>query len=125
MTPFFPQQAPIEAYGDGGFRFAHLSHRGSLLILPSGMHAWDVTELKHLTPLSYADVFAEKSDMDFLLLGSGARMQRPSKSVRDAFEKNGLALDFMDTGAAIRTYNMLLAEKRALGVALIAVGSAP
>lgn len=123
MKPFFPERAPIEAYGDGGFRFAHLSHRGSLLILPSGMHAWNVRDAGQLATPDFDAVFAEKSGMDFLLLGTGARMQRPPKAVREAFEDRGLALDFMDTGAAIRTYNMLLAEKRALGVALIAVGT--
>ena len=33
----YPGRAPIEAYGNGGFRFADMSHRGSLLALPSGM----------------------------------------------------------------------------------------
>ena len=31
---FYPGRAPIDAYGNGGFRFAGMSHRGSLLILP-------------------------------------------------------------------------------------------
>jgi len=35
---FYPALAPIEAYGNGGFRFAGMSHRGSLLILPSGIY---------------------------------------------------------------------------------------
>ena len=37
---FYPRQVPIDAYGNGGFRFAGLSHRGSLLCLPGGMFAW-------------------------------------------------------------------------------------
>jgi uncharacterized protein len=125
LTLFFPARAPIDAYGDGGFRFAHLSHRGSLMILPSGMHAWDEANAQELTAASFDAAFAEKSAMDFFLLGSGGGIVRPARPVRDAFERNGLALDVMDTGAVIRTYNMLLAEKRAVGVALIAVGSAP
>lgn len=39
----YPYQVPIDAYGNGGFRFADMSHKGSLLCLPSesrlGMHA--------------------------------------------------------------------------------------
>lgn len=123
MKPFFPERASIEAYGDGGFRFAHLSHRGSLLVLPSGMHVWNATDFGLILPSSFDAAFAEKSGMDFLLLGTGVRMQRPPKPIITAFEQQGLALDFMDTGAAIRTFNMLLAEKRAVGAALIAVGT--
>uniref|UniRef100_UPI0019535063 hypothetical protein n=1 Tax=Stenotrophomonas maltophilia TaxID=40324 RepID=UPI0019535063 len=36
----FPGRAPIDAYGNGGFRFADMSHRGSILCLPSGIHGW-------------------------------------------------------------------------------------
>ena len=34
----FPGRAPIDAYGNGGFRFAGMSHRGSILCLPSGIY---------------------------------------------------------------------------------------
>jgi uncharacterized protein len=113
LTRFLPERLTIEAYGDGGFRFAHLSHRGSLLILPSGMHAWSADD--------FAPVFAEAQGLDFVLLGTGTRMIRPPRAVLQAFEDRKLGLDFMDTGAAIRTYNMLLAEKRAFAAALVAV----
>jgi uncharacterized protein len=125
LSLFYPERAAIEAYGDGGFRFAHLSHRGSLLILPSGTYAWDTHDCSTLTMDDFTGAFAEASRMDFLLLGTGARMQRPPNPCLQAFEGKKLGLDFMDTGAAIRTYNMLLAEKRAFGCALIAVGTAP
>ena len=41
----FPGRAPIEAYGNGGFRFADMSHRGSILALPSGIEAWPVASV--------------------------------------------------------------------------------
>ncbi|MHB1111361.1 MAG: Mth938-like domain-containing protein, partial [Devosia sp.] len=45
----YPYQAPIDAYGNGGFRFAGMSHRGSLLCLPTGMRAWNVQQPAELT----------------------------------------------------------------------------
>ena len=41
-APHLPRPAPIDAYGKGGFRFAGMSHRGSLLCLPDGIWAWPV-----------------------------------------------------------------------------------
>ncbi len=66
-------------------------------------------------------VFAERAEIDVLLLGTGAEMRRPPKPVRDAFIAQGVALDFMSTGAAVSTYNILLAEERKVAAALIAV----
>ena len=44
----FPGRAPIEAYGDGGFRFADMSHRGSLLCVPSGIYGFAATSMVDL-----------------------------------------------------------------------------
>ena len=43
---FVPGRAPIDAYGNGGFRFADMSHRGSILALPSGIKAGRWTRLR-------------------------------------------------------------------------------
>lgn len=120
-APFFPERVPIDAYGDGGFRFAGTSHRGSLLILPSGVHGWPVTELGEVTPESFEALFAESAGIDFLLFGTGSALMVPDAAVGAAFEKANIGLELMDTGAACRTYNVLLAEDRAFAAALIAV----
>jgi uncharacterized protein len=122
MTPGearYPYQAPIDAYGNGGFRFADMSHRGSILCLPSGIHAWEAKSGDALTPESFQRVLDQP--IKFLLLGTGARQVFPSKAVKEAFAAAGIGLEPMDTGAAARTYNVLLAEKRPVGAALIAV----
>lgn len=116
----YPYQAPIDAYGNGGFRFADMSHRGSILCLPSGIHAWDVASAEVLTPDSFQRVL-NGQPIGFLLLGTGARQVFPSRAVKEAFAAAGIGLEPMDTGAAARTYNVLLGEKRAVGAALIAV----
>jgi uncharacterized protein len=117
----FPQQSAIEAYGNGGFRFAGMSHRGSLLCLPSGLYEWDATEVASLNPSHFARVFAEAGRIGFLLLGVGRAVAMPSPLVRKAFADANVGLEVMDTGAAARTYNVLLAEGRPLAAALIAV----
>ena len=118
---FYPGRAPIDAYGDGGFRFAGMSHRGSLLCLPSGIHAWEVARIEDLAPEHLSAALAEKARFTFLLLGTGPTMVLPSAGVRSAVVEAGVGLDIMDTGAACRTLNVLLAEGRAVAAALIAV----
>jgi len=118
-TPHYPRIAPIDAYGNGGFRFAGMSHRGSILCLPSGIYAWEPAE--PLDVQSLAPALAERGEMRVLILGTGARQVFPAPAVRRAFVEAGLALEPMDTGAACRTYNVLLAEARPVGAALTAV----
>ena len=124
MSPHYPARAPIEAYGNGGFRFAGLSHQGSLLVLPSGMYRWDVTDLASMKPNDFALVFTGARDIDFLLLGTGVAMNRPPTPIIELFAKRNLPLDFMSTGSAVRTYGVLLAEKRKVAAAFIAVQDA-
>jgi uncharacterized protein len=117
----YPGRAPIDAYGNGGFRFAEMSHRGSILCLPSGIYAWPPTHPGEIEPAAFAPVLAEKGALGLLLLGTGRRQETPGGEVRRAFVEAGVALEVMDTGAACRTYNVLLAEGRPAGAALLAV----
>ena len=123
--PYFPGRALIDAYGNGGFRFAEMSHRGSLLILPSGIYGWAAQHMAELSAASFAPLFAERAEIDFVLLGTGAAQAWPGPSLRQAFADHDVVLECMDTGAAVRTYNVLLAEQRSVAAALIAVDLAP
>jgi uncharacterized protein len=118
---FYPGRAPIDAYGDGGFRFAGMSHRGSLLILPSGMHAWPPASMAEIKTDSFALAFAEQATIGLMLFGTGEMQVFPSADIRRAFAMRAITLEAMDTGAAARTYNVLLAEGRAVAAALIAI----
>ena len=120
-TRFYPGRAPIDAYGDGGFRFAGMSHRGSLLILPSGMHAWSPAAMDEIELDSFAPAFAEPEAIGLLLFGTGRTQVFPAVDIRHAFATRAITLEAMDTGAAVRTYNVLLAEGRAVAAALIAI----
>ncbi len=123
--PRFPGRAPIEAYGNGGFRFAGMSHRGSILCLADAIIAWDAPvpfeTADALTVAHLKPVLDQREAIGFLLLGTGRRQIFPSREVRQAFRDAGIGLDAMDTGAACRTYNVLLAEGRPLAAALVAV----
>lgn len=116
-----PRQVAIEAYGNGGFRFGGMSHRGSILSLPSGIWEWPVASMEGLDPAAFAEVLGLGDTISLFFLGTGRLLMPPPRDVRAAFEAAGLWLEFMDTGAAARTYNVLLAEGRSLGAALIAV----
>lgn len=118
---FYPGRAPIEAYGNGGFRFAGMSHRGSILILPSGIYAWNVNDAAAVDAQALAAALAENNSLRLLLLGTGRSQVFPSAVLRRDFEAAGIGLEAMATGAAARTYNVLLAEGRDVGAALIAV----
>ena len=116
-----PQQVSIEAYGNGGFRFGGMSHKGSILCLPTGIWDWAVTSIEGVDRAALADVLALGGQISLLFLGVGRHPARPSADVRAAFEEAGIWLEAMDTGAAARTYNVLLAEGRPVAAALIAV----
>lgn len=119
--PHFPERAPIDAYGNGGFRFAQARHDGSLLVVPSGMYAWAVVKPGDLKPKAFSKAFDEADAIDFLLLGTGDTRVIPTKALERAFAKAGIGLEVMDTGAACRTYNVLLSEGRAMAAAFLAV----
>jgi len=106
-----PQRRPIEAFGNGGFKFGDHSHRGHLLILPSGMSAWDGAD--------YSWVLAEQNDIDFFVIGTGKSLLRPSLAVVKQFAT--LQVDTMTTSAAVHSYNLMLSEGRLVAAALIAV----
>ena len=118
---FYPYQAQIDAYGNGGFRFAEMSHKGSLLCLPSGMHKWDVASAAEITLLSLQPVFDAAADIDVLLVGLGKDIAGFDRSIREALRAQRIIVEAIATGGAVRTYNILLGEKRAVGAALIAV----
>ena len=118
----FPGRAPIDAYGNGGFRFADISHRGSILCLPSGIYGWQPADPSRLAAADFERVLAEAGKIEILLVGSGPDLRPLPAGLRAALKEAGVAADPMSTGAAVRTYNVLLAEDRAVAAALVAVG---
>jgi uncharacterized protein len=119
--PHFPRSAPIDAYGKGGFAFAGMSHRGSLLCLPDGIWAWEVTRPEQIDQYSLDRVFAAANSIDTLIVGTGTDVWLPPSELRAALRAVKVVLDTMQTGPAIRTYNIMIGERRRVAAALIAV----
>lgn len=120
-TPHFPRAAPIEAYGNGGFRFAEMSHRGSLLCLPDGIWAWAVVRADGIDAAALTRVFDHAGAIDTLIIGTGLDVWLAPPALREALRRVKIVLDPMQTGPAIRTYNIMMGEGRRVAAALIAV----
>jgi uncharacterized protein len=120
-TLHLPRSAPIEAYGNGGFAFADMSHRGSLLCLPDAIWAWPVTTPDEIDRTSLERVFAAAGGIDTLIIGTGTGLWLPPSDLRQALRRVSIVLDPMQTGPAIRTYNIMMGERRRVAAALIAV----
>lgn len=116
-----PRSAPIEAYGKGGFVFAGMSHRGSLLCLPDSIWAWPVTSPDQIDRYSLERVFALAHAIDTLIVGTGTDVWLPPSDLRAALRTARIVLDSMQTGPAIRTYNIMIGERRRVAAALIAI----
>jgi uncharacterized protein len=120
-APHLPRSAPIEAYGKGGFAFAEMSHRGSLLCLPDAIWAWPVVKPEEIDKASLARVFAAAKGIDTLIIGTGTDVWLPPQMLREALRAVCIVLDTMQTGPAIRTYNIMIGERRRVAAGLIAV----
>jgi uncharacterized protein len=123
VTPLVPKgRQIIQAYGDGGFRVSGVRHQGAILIFPERTLTWSVAGPDGMTLESLAAVTGAVPRIEILLLGTGARMTLVPAGLRRAFQDAAIALDAMDTGAACRTYNVLMAEDRRVAAALLATG---
>jgi uncharacterized protein len=120
-APHLPIPVTIDAYGNGGFRFGAMSHRGSLLCLPDGIWAWPVTSITELTEAALAPVFERAQALDLFLIGAGRDPYALPEPLRARFRAMSISVDCLGTGPAAQTYNILLGEKRRVGAGLIAV----
>jgi uncharacterized protein len=118
---FVPGRHQLDAFGAGGFRFAGMSHRGSILATPGGVRIWPVAAFAELTQESLQPVLDEAEGIDFLLIGTGSDIAFIPNGLRDRFREAGITIEGMATAAAARTYNVLVAEDRRVAAALIAV----
>ncbi|NJL07488.1 MAG: hypothetical protein HC900_03915 [Methylacidiphilales bacterium] len=120
-TPHLPGRHAVDAFGGGGFRFGDMSHRGSLLILPSGVWAWPVRTAADVDAASLARLFAEGGEIDLFIFGSGACLRPLPAALHARLRGLGMAVEAMATAHAAHTYNILLAESRRVAAGLIAV----
>ena len=124
VTPLVPKgRQLVQGYGDGGFRISGARYEGSVWILPEQTIAWPVNSIAEVPPDSLKELIALSArHVRILLIGTGKTMLPLPSSWRAMAREADVALEAMDTGAACRTYNVLLAEERSIAAALIAVG---
>jgi uncharacterized protein len=119
--PHLPRRVPIDGYGKGGFRFGGMSHRGSLLCLPSGVWPWAVARADQIDEAALEPVFAETADISLFLLGIGNGRWIMPDSLADRFHALKINVEATRTGSAVSTYNILVGEQRKVAAGLIAV----
>src|SRR5690242_5023991 len=98
-----------------------MSHRGSLLCFPDGVCAWPVDTVADLSLASLSAALDRAESLDFFLIGAGRDPGVLPEALHNRFRELSLSVDSMPTGAAVRTYNILLAETRRVGAGLIAI----
>lgn len=113
----------VESYGQGRFRVSGAVYVGSVLVFPDRTLAWPVAAAAGITIEALAEVTTagRAGAVELLLLGCGTRMVLVPSALRAALKEAGIAIEPMDTGAACRTYNLLMADGRRVAAALIAV----
>ena len=122
ITPQVPQgRQLIQGYGGGGFRIAGEAYTSSVIVMPDQTLPWQVTSFDDISITGLAPLMHVNTGVEVLLIGCGARMGMPRTDIRDALKAFSIVSEWMDTGAACRTFNVLLAEDRAVAAALIAV----
>lgn len=91
------------------------------MCLPSGVYGWSPANPQELKLTDFSDILEAPDGIGFVLLGTGDSQVFPSGDIRKAFVEAGVGLEPMATGAAVRTYNILLQEGRDVACALVAV----
>jgi uncharacterized protein len=111
----------VQAYGDGRFRISGEAVTGSVVVWPDGWTAWTVVDAAAIAADDLAPIRALAGTVDILLIGCGAKFGPEPAGLRASLKAVGIALEWMDTGAACRTYNVLIGEGRRVAAALVAV----
>lgn len=122
ITPIIPaDRQVIDTYGPGRFRVSNIVYESAIIVFPDRTIAWPVTGFAALTAEDFAPVLDAEPKPEVLLLGCGARMALLPSALRKGLREKGIVVDVMDSPAACRTYNILLAEGRRVAAALFLV----
>ncbi len=125
VTPLVRKgQQIIQSYSGGVFKVSGQVYDHAVIVSPDESSKWsvgDVTDVSGLTEEHFSVFIDQSDDIDVLLLGTGADIAFLSADIRRSLRKQGLLVEMMDTGAACRTYNVLMAEGRRVVCALLPV----
>jgi uncharacterized protein len=111
----------VQRYGGGGFRISGQHYEGAVLILPARTLIWQVSGFEALSADDFRPLRLERPAVELLVLGTGGGLRRLPRALAAEIREWGIAVEPMDTGAACRTYNVLLLEDRRVAAALLPI----
>lgn len=122
VTPLVKEGAQIvQAYAGGSFRVSGKLHESAIFVTAEKTQKWDASsdDAAVLTVEDFVSLLEKSEEIDVVLLGTGNAIKFLSPALRNTLRDRGLSVDVMDTGAACRTYNVLMAEGRRVVAALL------
>lgn len=125
VTPLIGRDSQvIQSYAGGVFKISNERYDHPVIVSVDKTVLWNIGAVDHVSDLcidSFNPIIDIKDDVDVVLLGCGATMDFLSTALRAEIKKAGINVDVMGTGAACRTYNVLMAEGRRVVCALLPV----
>ena len=120
ISPLIPTgRQVIQGYKGGMFRVGNADYAGPILVFPDRTLAWAAPAFADLTLGHFAPILQSGPLVQVLLLGCGNAMHLPSLALRNQLKSAGIVIEAMDTGAACRTFNVLMGEDRRVAAALL------
>lgn len=122
ITPQLPEGAKIlKGYGDGGFVVNEDRIEGNIFIAPEYCELWQLGSAEEITPDDFSFLAKHKDNIDILLIGCGKDHKPLPEAIKRYVKSFDIVAEMMATGAACRTYNVLVSEGRKVAAVLIAV----
>ena len=122
ITPLIPTgRSLIQSHGNSRFKISGDFHEGSVIVFSESVESWQAVTLEDITIDNLMAVTERSSEIDILIVGCGETFTLPPKELRLALKEHGIVLEWMDSRAACRTFNVLLAEERPAAAAILAV----
>jgi uncharacterized protein len=122
ITPSIPSGLKIiQSYGGFRFKVSNVIYDTPVVVFPGQIIPWVISSIDELDSSSFSCIGLADRAIEILLIGCGTRMAFIHPTLRLDLKNIGIAIESMDTGAACRTYNVLVAEDRRVAAALIPV----
>lgn len=120
VTPLIARDRQvIQSYSGGKFRVSGTVFEGAVIVTPEKAESWAAPGFDELAAGHFDSLSDKSGEIDVVLLGSGAVMRFLPPALRNELKNKRLKVEVMDTGAACRTYNVLMAEGRRVAAALL------
>ncbi len=110
----------ITSYERGEVRINESRFNRSLIVMPEQLlEDWEPQRFEELTAEHLRAVLQWQPEM--VILGTGATQRFPAPEIQRLFVDAGIGMEVMDTAAACRTYNIVMAEGRRVAAALLMI----